>query len=88
MPGISIIVPIFNGSQYLRYFLESLAKAAPPNADLILWMTDLMNLFLICVPDEFPGASVTKLRNERNHGYSVAVNRGFACARGEILDPA
>jgi GT2 family glycosyltransferase len=85
MLPISIIVPIFNGIQYLPYFLQSLAEAAPPNSELILVDDGSSQPVLEIVPDDFPAASVTKLRNERNGGYSVAVNRGFACATGDIV---
>ena len=85
MPTISIVVPIFNGSHYLPYFLESLAKAAPHDAELIFVDDGSSEPVLDLIPDDFPAASVTKLRNERNRGYSVAVNRGFACAKGDIL---
>jgi glycosyltransferase involved in cell wall biosynthesis len=85
VPTISIIVPIFNGSHYLPYFLESLAKAAPHDAEVIFVDDGSSESVLDLVPNDFPAASVTKLRNERNRGYSVAVNRGFASAKGDIL---
>ncbi|HMG72912.1 MAG TPA: glycosyltransferase family 2 protein [Pyrinomonadaceae bacterium] len=85
MPTISIIVPIFNGSHYLPSFLESLANAAPRDAEVIFVDDGSSESVLDLVPNDFPAASVTKLRNERNRGYSVAVNRGFASAKGDIL---
>ena len=85
MPSISIIVPIFNGIRYLPYFLQSLAEAAPPHAELIFVDDNSSEPVLDVIPDDFPVASVTKLWNEQNRGYSVAVNRGFAYANGDIL---
>jgi GT2 family glycosyltransferase len=85
MPSISIIVPIFNGIRYLPHFLQSLAEAAPSEAELILVDDGSSEPVLELVPRDFPVASITTLRSETNSGYSVAVNRGFAHATGEIL---
>jgi GT2 family glycosyltransferase len=85
VPSISIIVPIFDGIRYLPYFLKSLAEAAPPNADLILVDDGSAEPVFEVVPDGLPFSSITKLRNDRNRGYSAAVNRGFACANGDIV---
>lgn len=85
MASISIIVPIFNGARYFPYFLQSLAEAAPRNAELIFVDDGSSEPVLEMVPNDFPIASIIKLRNERNCGYSITVNRGFACATGDIL---
>jgi GT2 family glycosyltransferase len=85
MPSISIIVPVFNGIRYLPYFLKSLAEAAPSHAELIVVDDGSTEPVLEAVPSDFPVASVIKLRNERNQGYSAAVNRGFGCATGDIV---
>jgi len=85
VPTISVIIPVFNGSRYLPYFLDSLAKAAPPNAELIFVDDGSSEPVFELIPNEFPNVSVIKIRNERNQGYSVAVNRGFGCAKGDIL---
>lgn len=85
MPSISIVVPVFNGIRYLPYFLKSLAEAVPPHAEIIFVDDDSSEPVMDVIPDDLALASVTKLRNERNRGYSVTVNRGFACAKGEIV---
>ncbi len=85
MPSISIVVPIFNGIRYLPYFLESLAKAVPPHSELIFVDDGSSEPVLDAVPDNLPVSSVIKLRNDRNYGYSIAVNRGFDHATGDIL---
>jgi GT2 family glycosyltransferase len=85
VPSISIIVPIFNGIRYLPYFLKSLAEATPPGTQLIFVDDASSEPVLDVIPDTFAAADVTKLRNESNRGYSAAVNRGFACATGDII---
>lgn len=85
MPDISVIVPIFDGSRYLPYFLESLAEALPAGSELIFVDDASTEPVLDAIPDTFGGRPVTKIRNERNRGYAAAVNRGFEQATGEIL---
>ena len=85
MPSVSIIVPLFNGLRYLPYFLNSLTEAAPRNAQLIFVDDASSEPVLELVPDDLPTGPVTKLRIERNGGYSVAVNRGMGCATGDIV---
>src|SRR5712671_7310572 len=85
MVSISIIVPVFNGLRYFPHFLHSLAEAAPRHAQLIFVDDGSSEPVLEMVPDGFPVASITKLRNEHNCGYSFTVNRGFASATGDIV---
>src|SRR5258708_131557 len=85
MPSISVIVPLFNGIRYLPYFLHSLAEAVPRNAEVIFVDDGSTEPVLDAITNELPVKSVIKLRNERNGGYSVAVNRGFAQATGELV---
>jgi GT2 family glycosyltransferase len=85
VPSLSIIVPIFDGIRYLPYFLKSLADAVPPNAELIFVDDGSTEPVFDVVPNALPVASITKLRNDQNRGYSAAVNRGFACAKGDIV---
>jgi GT2 family glycosyltransferase len=85
MASISIIVPIFNGLRYFPHFLKSLAEAAPRHSQIIFVDDSSTEPVLDAVPDDFPFSSVTKLRNERNLGYSATVNRGFAEATGDII---
>jgi GT2 family glycosyltransferase len=84
VPRISVIVPIFNGVAFLPAFFESLRAAIPQGSELILIDDASTEPVFDAVPD-MGVASVVRLRNDRNLGYSVVVNRGFRCASGEIL---
>lgn len=85
MPSNSIIVPIFNGIHYIQQFIHSLAIALPPNTELIFVDDGSTEPVLEAIPSDLAGAKLTKLRNEKNLGYSCAVNRGFAHATGDIV---
>jgi len=85
VPSVSVIVPIFNGSSYMPLFFDSLAAALPEGAQLILVDDGSTEPVWDVVP-EFPRAgSVERLVNDTNQGYSVAVNRGFKAATGEVI---
>jgi GT2 family glycosyltransferase len=85
LPSVSVIVPIFNGTSYMPLFFESLAAALPEGAQLILVDDGSTEPVWDTVP-EFPRAgSVERLANDTNLGYSVAVNRGFEIATGDVI---
>jgi GT2 family glycosyltransferase len=85
MPGISVIVPIFNGLRYLPAFFESLAGALPEGAELIVVDDGSTEPVFNAVPDLPRASAIVRLRNEVNLGYSAAVNRAFAVAHGDLI---
>jgi GT2 family glycosyltransferase len=85
VPRVSVIVPIFNGLEFLPRFFDSLQEALPQASELILIDDGSAEPVWHTVP-EFPRAeSVLQFRNETNLGYSVVANRAFAEATGEIV---
>ena len=82
---LSVVVPIFNGSRYLPAFFQSLAAALPLGAELIFVDDGSTEPVLESVPDFPSAATVIKLRNDKNFGYSAAVNRGFAECNGDFV---
>ncbi len=84
MTKCSVIVPIFNGSRYLRQFFESLASAVPEGYEIILVDDASTEPVLELLPDCRVLNDATRLRNDVNLGYSGAVNRAFECSTGEI----
>lgn len=85
MPHVSAIVPIFNGRAHLPDFFESLQAALPEHSQIVLVDDGSTEPVWETVP-EFSGAqSVLHLRNEKNLGYSAAVNRAFAEVTGDVI---
>jgi GT2 family glycosyltransferase len=81
----TVIVPIFNGLAFLPTFFESLCAALPEGSQLILVDDASTEPVFDAVP-EIPRADTTvRLRNDRNLGYSAAVNRGFRVATGDVV---
>ncbi len=85
MPRVTVIVPIFNGLSFLPSFFESLRSALPEQSQLILVDDASTEPVLDAVPEMAGTQAIVRLRNDRNLGYSVAVNRGFRAATGEII---
>jgi GT2 family glycosyltransferase len=85
MPDVSVIVPIFNGVSFLPAFFESLSLALPEDSELILIDDGSTEPVWETVPEILRAKSVVRLKNDSNLGYSVAVNRGFPLASGDIV---
>jgi GT2 family glycosyltransferase len=85
LPRVSVIVPIFNGVEFLPAFFESLAGALPDNSQVILVDDGSVQPVWDMVPEFGTAESVVRLRNEVNLGYCVAVNRAFPLATGDIV---
>jgi GT2 family glycosyltransferase len=85
VPTVSVICPIFNGMNFLPYFFQSLGSALPEQAQLILVDDGSTERVFETVPEIAKASEVLRLRNDQNLGYSVAVNRAFDAANGEII---
>ncbi|MBU1700031.1 MAG: glycosyltransferase [Candidatus Eisenbacteria bacterium] len=85
MPRISVIVPIYNGIAFLQSFFHSLGMALPDQTQLILIDDASTEPVFDAVPAIPRASDVLRLRNDQNSGYSVAVNRGFEVANGDII---
>ena len=80
---ISIIVPVYNASLYLRECLDSILTQSYTDYELILvddGSTDGSEAILSAYRDAYP---CIKLIRQENKGVSAARNRGLDCAVGE-----
>jgi glycosyltransferase involved in cell wall biosynthesis len=81
---ISIVLPAFNGSKYIRESILSCLKQTHQNIELIV----VDDCSLDQTPDivkSFGDARITLIRHERNQGLPHALNTGFTHARGDYL---
>jgi GT2 family glycosyltransferase len=85
VPTVSVIVPVYNGSEHLAAFFESLAGALPDNAEVIVVDDASTEPVFDAVPDLPRASGLTRLRNDTNLGNAGAVNRAFAVATGDIV---
>jgi GT2 family glycosyltransferase len=85
VPSVSVIVPIFNGVAFLPAFFESLNAALPDGSEVVLVDDASTEAVWETVPELSAAASVRRLQNDTNLGYSAAVNRGFRATSSEIV---
>ncbi|MEK7502085.1 MAG: glycosyltransferase family 2 protein [Patescibacteria group bacterium] len=89
---ISIVIPNFNGAELLKKNLpkvkEVLIDDKNLKVDIIIVDDGSTDNSLEIIENqryEKPGLEITVLKNEKNMGFSSAVNRGVKRARGEIV---
>ena len=85
VPGISVILAVHNGEQYLTAKLDSLLQAAyPPEKLEILVISDGSTDATESIAASYQGRGVALLRVPRG-GKAAALNAGIARATGEVL---
>lgn len=84
-PKISVIVPVYNGDQYLRQCLESLLKQTFTDFEIMV-VNDGSADFSYQICQEFAHQdSRVRVFNQTNQGQAVARNLALAHARGEYI---
>jgi glycosyltransferase involved in cell wall biosynthesis len=81
---ISIVLPAYNGSKYIRESIVSCLNQTHKNIELIV----VDDCSLDETPDivkSFGDARITLIQQERNQGLPHALNTGFAHAHGDYL---
>ena len=82
-PLVSIIVPVFNGEQFLRESLDSILSQTYPHTEVIV-MDDASTDATPAVVASY-GARLQYHRQESNRGIYGNANEGIAMARGEYI---
>jgi len=83
---VSVVLPTYNGSRYLRESIDSILAQSYPNWELILvddCSGDETNA--ICRHYCMVDPRVSLIRNKRNLRLPASLNRGFAASAGELL---
>ncbi len=79
----SIIIPAWNGKEYIDDCLNSLLAQDYPDFEVIVVDNGSSDATPDLVAEHFP--TVTVIRNERNLGFAGGVNVGLRAARGEVF---
>jgi glycosyltransferase involved in cell wall biosynthesis len=83
---VSVVLPTYNGSRYLRESIDSILAQSYPNWELILvddCSSDETNA--ICRYYCSVDPRVSLISNKRNLRLPASLNRGFAASEGELL---
>ena len=86
MPTVSIVLPTYNGSQYIRESLDSIIGQTCADWELLI-VDDCSSDHTLEIAQEYASrdARITVIHNEVNRKLPSALNIGFAHARGKYL---
>lgn len=85
MPGISVIVPVYNGEKYLSACIESILRQTYPDFELLLIDDGSTDDSLKICQKYADRDSRVRIFSQANRGVSSARNRGIDEARGVWL---
>jgi len=83
-PKISIVLPTYNGRDYLRQSIRSVVDQTERDWELII-VDDCSTEPVIDIVREFNDSRIHYLRNATNCRLPISLNRGFAVAAGTYL---
>ena len=85
-PSISIVLPVYNGEEYLRASIDSVLSQDMEGWELII-IDDGSTDDSAKISKEYVAKDqrISFYQNEKNLNLPRALNRGFECAKGELL---
>lgn len=85
-PKISIVLPTFNGEQFLRESIDSVLDQTEANWELII-VNDCSTDATLAIASEYANrdSRISVLSNEKNMKTPTSLNRGFEKAKGEYF---
>ncbi|MDD1730325.1 MAG: glycosyltransferase family 2 protein, partial [Methanospirillum sp.] len=83
MPLVSVVIPNYNGYQYLERCLNSVFSQSYSNIEVVFVDNASVDLSVSYVKEMFP--SVQIIQNSRNLGFSGGVNCGIRASKGESI---
>lgn len=81
---ISIILPTYNGTRFLRESITSCLEQSYKNIELII-VDDCSTEDISCITGQFNDVRMRLIRNENNLGLPGALNEGFRISQGDYL---
>jgi len=86
LPLVSLIIPNYNGSKYLKKFIKSVFNTKYPNLEIIFVDDGSTDDSVDIIKNMFRNDSRLKIiKHERNLGLAYARNTGIKAAKGEII---
>jgi len=84
-PLVSIIIPTYNRSQYLKRAINSVLNQTYDNIELII-VDDNSNDDTMFIIKNFKDKRIRYIKNLRNMGSSFSRNEGLAISKGEYIN--
>ncbi|SEQ91993.1 Glycosyl transferase family 2 [Amphritea atlantica] len=84
LPLVSVIIPVFNGADYLSESIISITEQTYPNIEIIV-IDDCSSDNSVALIESMGAHNITLLRNQKNSGVSASRNRGIRAAKGKYI---
>nr|WP_232846304.1 glycosyltransferase [Amphritea pacifica] len=84
MPLVSVIIPVFNGADYLSESLGSVLTQSYPNIEIIV-IDDCSTDSSVALIERLSAGNITVISNPCNLGVSASRNKGMHCAKGKYI---
>lgn len=84
MPKISVIMPVYNGEQYLREAIESILNQTYSDFEFII-INDFSMDSTEDIIKSYTDKRIVYIKNEQNMGVANTLNRGLDIAKGEYI---
>ena len=84
MPKVSVIMPAYNAQAYIKEAMDSILEQSFSDLELIV-INDCSADGTEAVIQSYSDPRIVYLKNEKNSGVAVTLNRGLAVARGEYI---
>lgn len=84
MPAVSVVLPVFNGAEFLRTSISSILGQSFRDLELIV-IDDCSDDDSSAIVESFSDGRIVRLRNDVNVGLAASLNSGMALAHGELI---
>lgn len=83
-PTVSIVLPTYNGTRYIRQSIQSCLEQSYAHLELIV-VDDGSAVDMRSIVGEFADHRIRYIRHQKNQGLPATLNTGFAAATGSYL---
>lgn len=84
LPLVSVIIPVFNGADYLRESIASIVEQTYPNIEIIV-IDDCSSDNSAALIESMDVNNIQFIRNQINSGVSASRNIGIRAAKGKYI---
>lgn len=84
MPRVSVVLPVYNGAEFLPHAIESVLSQSFADLELIV-VDDASGDSSVAVIEGFTDIRIRLIRNQQNLGLPATLNVGIAAASGEFI---
>jgi glycosyltransferase involved in cell wall biosynthesis len=83
-PVVSVLMPVYNGAEYLKYSIESILSQTFKNFEFLI-IDDCSSDSSIEIIKSYKDDRIKLIQNEKNLGQSKTMNKGIDIAQGKYI---